>query len=655
MISTYRLRAALALFVLACTFAFAPPAPAAAADNPTITSISPSSGPASGGTPVTISGSGFLPGALVYIGSTPATSVVVVSWTQITAVTPQGAQGSANLVIVNTDGGVGNATAVYFYTANSATLSIGGVTPPTGATAGDTLITITGTGFAPGATVLMGGIPAPLVTWLGSSQLWARTPPNSAGSVTVSVLNPNGGSATLASAFTYGGASGVTVTSVSPSGGLATGGANVTVTGTGFASGATVRFGATNATNVVFVNSTQLIATTPAAPTGTVPVTVTNSNGTTQTLGNGFTFGAAGAGGPTITSASPATGPSAGGTTITLTGTGFTGGSTVLFGNAASPTITYLGSSQLFVVTPANNPGAATITVINSSGGAGTLPGGFTYEGASGLTVASVTPSAGPPAGGATVTIAGSGFQTGAVALFGNVPAASTTVVGSTQIIARTPAAPAGTVNVTVTNSGGLSAVLPNGYTFGAGLGGPQGPLIVTSISPNSGPPAGGGTVTIGGSGFATGASVTFGSLPATSVTVVSNSQITAIAPASSVTAGAIVVTVVNPGGISGSLAAAFTYQAGPAAGPGPGPTPGPINLPARGFGLFVFAGGTSEQLVTATTGCPQSSAAYYATNPAGEFVVYVPGTSIGAVNAAWRALFPASIPANTPLIGRCS
>lgn len=644
----------MALLLLACALAIAPPARATAATNPTITAVSPATGPIAGGTPVTITGTGFLPGATVYIGSAPASSVVVVSSTQITAVTPQGTQGSANVLVVNTDGGVGNATAVYFFTANTAALSISGTTPATGPIAGDTLVTITGAGFEPGATVLMGGIPASRVTWLGSSQIWAHTPPNSAGSVTVSVINPNGNSVSLAKAFTYDSTGGITITSVSPGGGLTSGGASVLVTGTGFAAGATVRFGATTAASVTFLNSTQLIAAVPAGSAGTVPVTVTNPNGTAQTLSNGFTYGTVATGGSTITGANPTTGPSAGGTTITLTGTGFTGGSTVLFGNAASPTVTYLGSSQLFVVTPPNNPGPATITLINSSGAAATLPGVFTYEGATGLVVTSVTPSSGAPAGGATVTITGTGFQTGATVLFGTTPAATATVVGSTQIVATAPAGAPGAVPVTVTNIGGLSATLPSAFTFG-GLGGQPGPLTATSVTPNTGLAAGGTVVTIGGSGFVPGASVLFGAVPGTGVTVVNSAQITVTAPAYGPSANAISVTVVNPGGTTGSLASAFTYTAGGAPAPTPGATaPGAISLPTRGFGLFVFSGGTTEQLVAAT-GCPPASAAYYATNPAGEFVVYVPGTSIGAVNASWRVLFPASIPANTPLIGRCS
>ncbi len=59
----------------------------------------------------------------------------------------------------------------------------------------------------------------------------------------------------------------------------------MTITGTNFAAGATVKFGSTAATNVTVVNSTTITATTPAGSVGAVTVTVTNSNGLSRKLG----------------------------------------------------------------------------------------------------------------------------------------------------------------------------------------------------------------------------------------------------------------------------------------------------------------------------------------------------------------------------------
>ena len=74
--------------------------------------------------------------------------------------------------------------------------------------------------------------------------------------------------------------------------------------------------------------------------------------------------------------------------------------------------------------------------------------------------------------------------------------------------------------------------------------------------------------------------------------------------------------------------------------------------IPARGFGLVVFSGGSNDDLLTAS-GCAASEARFWAT-VGGGFLVYIPGAKVGAVNAAWLAAFPQGVPAGTPLLGRC-
>ena len=74
--------------------------------------------------------------------------------------------------------------------------------------------------------------------------------------------------------------------------------------------------------------------------------------------------------------------------------------------------------------------------------------------------------------------------------------------------------------------------------------------------------------------------------------------------------------------------------------------------VPAEGFGLFVFGGGSGEQLVTAT-GCPRQAAAFWAT-ASGNFVAFIPASTVAVVNQAWAQLFPRGVPAGTPLLGRC-
>jgi hypothetical protein len=99
----------------------------------------------------------------------------------------------------------------------------------------------------------------------------------------------------------------------------------------------------------------------------------------------------------------------------------------------------------------------------------------------------------------------------------------------------------------------------------------------VTGVSPSAGPTAGGTPVTITGSGFGSGSTVSFGGTFATSVHVDSNTQITATSPAAA--AGTFDITVTTPGGTSATTANDnFTYTT-------PVPPPPPANKPVATTG----------------------------------------------------------------------
>jgi hypothetical protein len=70
---------------------------------PSIGSLSANTGPTTGGTTVTITGTGFMPGASVTFGGTPATAVVVTNATSITAITPAHAAGVVDVEVTNTN------------------------------------------------------------------------------------------------------------------------------------------------------------------------------------------------------------------------------------------------------------------------------------------------------------------------------------------------------------------------------------------------------------------------------------------------------------------------------------------------------------------------------------------------------------------------
>ena len=168
--------------------------------------------------------------------------------------------------------------------------------------------------------------------------------------------------------------------------------------------------------------------------------------------------------------------------------------------------------------------------------------------------VTSVSPSAGTTSGGTSVTITGTNFAAGATVKFGGAAATAVNVLSGTSINATTPAHSAGAVDVVVTNSNNLSGTLANGYTYNA----PSTAVTITSIAPNSGTTSGGTGVTIAGSNFAAGATVSFGGVPATNVNVVSPTSITATTPAHEF--GAVNVVVTNPNNQTATLNGGFTY-----------------------------------------------------------------------------------------------
>jgi hypothetical protein len=168
-------------------------------------------------------------------------------------------------------------------------------------------------------------------------------------------------------------------------------------------------------------------------------------------------------------------------------------------------------------------------------------------------TVTGVSPTTGPMSGGTNVTVYGSNFAPGAVVDFGTSAAGSVTVVSPTELTAASPAAAAGTVNLTVTTSTGTSAVTTaDQFTYIP-------PPSVTAVSPDYGGTGGGTSVTITGSNFSGATGVLFGTARATSFTVVSPTSISATSPAGS--SGTVAVTVSTPYGTSATTSAdEFTY-----------------------------------------------------------------------------------------------
>ena len=517
---------------------------------PAVTGVSPSSGSTGGGTLVTITGSNFSGASTVMFGTAPASGFTLVSATQIKATSPAAAAGAVDIT-VTTLGGTSATGAADLYT-YLALPTVTALSPVTGPVGGGTSVVITGTNLT-GATAVKFGTASASFTVNSATQITAASPAGSAGAVDVTVTTPSGASATgPADQFTYG--NGPTVGSVSPANGPTSGSTAVTITGANLGGATAVTFGTVPAASFTVANATTITAFTPAETASTVDVTVTTPVGTSAANpGDRFTFG----GLPVVTALKPTSGPTTGGTAVTISGANFTGATAVTFGTTAATNVVVVSASQLTATAPAGSAaGLVDVTVTTPIGTSATsVADGYTYTAVPSVTA--LSPALGPISGGTSVTITGANL-TGATAVrFGTV-AAGFTVASATQITATAPPEAVGTVDVTVTNSNGTSSVnIADRFTYTA-------LPIVTALSPNSGSPAGGTMVTITGANLTGATSVKFGGAAVAGFTVNGTTQITATAPAGM--AGTIDVTVTAPNGTSAASAAdRFTYAAGTA------------------------------------------------------------------------------------------
>ncbi|MGW7486386.1 IPT/TIG domain-containing protein [Streptomyces sp. NPDC054786] len=310
---------------------------------------------------------------------------------------------------------------------------------------------------------------------------------------------------------------------------------------------------------------------------------------------------------PVVTSVSPTQGAPAGGTNVIITGSGFTGATMVRFGPNGTNFL-IVSDTQITAKTPA---GTGTVQVtVTAPTGTSTQNVFFTYAPAPVLTT--LGPTSGPTSGGNVVIINGTNLSGATLVKFGSNSAVILTNT-ATQLTVIAPAG-VGTVNVTVTTAGGVSNALA--YTYAAV------PVpAISSLSPTSGPTAGGNVVTINGTNLAGATSVFFGVGAATILTN-SATQITVSAPAGT---GTVNVTVTTAGGTSNALP--YTYAAAPvpvisSLSPTSGPTSGGNVVTVNGTNL---AGATSVKF--------GSNSATILTNTAGQITVIAPAGPPSSVN----------------------
>lgn len=267
---------------------------------------------------------------------------------------------------------------------------------------------------------------------------------------------------------------------------------------------------------------------------------------------------ASGGGAPTVTAVSPISGSTAGGTSVSVTGTGFTGATKVMFGGTPATSFVVNSSVSITATAPAATASATSVDIVvtTPSGSSITSPADeWTWTFSNGGFSITLSASTNSPTVGSNVTLTGTANQnvgptpyglslfdvtTGTELLHTSTGTTISTVVN--QAAASTHRYVALVCNVLGGNPQAASA--PQVVVWGTGATSPT----VTAVAPPSGSTAGGTSVGLTGTGFTGATQVYFGLFPATSFVVNSSVSITAVAPPGT---GATNISVVTANGQS--------------------------------------------------------------------------------------------------------
>lgn len=479
-----------------------------------ITGINPTLGPDTGGTPITIDGTGFTGVSRVWLGATEVTPVNTSGMpTQLRITTPPGT-GTVD-VTVDIGGSITCSllTSFTYLACQGGGCNLQQPSPNSGGV--NTPVMINGTNLEAGAIVLFGNDP----NWATATvtdgyagvptqiQVLAPAPAGGGGTVDIQVRNPSGPCCTRNNAFTY---TGCLLQSVLPGSGPESGGQSVSLDGTNFPQGASVEvwFGSALAPFSLVQSGSWIVASTPPG-VGTVDVCVIDPvSGDSCCLPNGYSYA-----GCYINSITPSSGGTNGGDIVTILGSGFdTLSIKLLFGGVFvhpdNVTVDPTGTSIICPAPPSSTGGAKTVEIINEALQTRcTTTYTYSLPGGGNCSISSIMPSSGSMSGGTVVTISGTGFDANTGVIFGGMAALSVVYnPGPGTLTAETPpyvgqfCMPPCPVDVWVCPENSNPCLSSQGYAYDQ----PSCPggCTVTSVTPSSGSIAGNYDVTINGAGF---------------------------------------------------------------------------------------------------------------------------------------------------------
>jgi large repetitive protein len=299
--------------------------------------------------------------------------------------------------------------------------------------------------------------------------------------------------------------------------------------------------------SLVFSRTRGEITGTPDTKFDETPFTITVTDSLGATTSKTLTVKTSSA--IAINKLEPTAGADLGGTSVTITGIKFTGATSVKFGSTEATSFTVIDDTVITAISPQQASGPVNVSVTTPDGTTvETAASRFTYT-LSPPRIDSISPTSGTEAGGTTVTISGRKLLGTNRVLIGGT-SVNFTIVNDNTVTFVSPQRPIGTVDISITTVAGAD-VLSNAFTYTVAM------PTVTAVSPSAGVDTGNITVTITGTRFIAVSSVLFGSTPATSFVVNSQTSISAVTPPGAI--GPVNVSVVTASGTSNATTV-FTY-----------------------------------------------------------------------------------------------
>lgn len=352
---------------------------------PVIVQVVPGLGPHAGGSEVRLLGAGFSDNMDVRFGGVAAEIVDVIDDIELVVTlppapfplvpAPDSGLRSVAVQVTNLDPNDGRSDVLedafqYFWPPE-----VFVVEPGAGPTAGGTSVTIRGRFFrnVPDGEffVTFGEAAAAAFTVQSTEVISAVTPPGPAGFVDVSVENHPVSRGILVDGFEY--IPPPVIERVEPDSGPTFGGEQVRIIGQNFRAGATVTFDGAPCLNVVFVNSTELVCTTPPGEEGFADVRVENPDGQFDVGDNLYEY--------LGVVVAPDFGMPVGFTRVRILAAGVQEGATVRFGNVIASNCDVLNNREILCQTPpSNDVGFVDVSFTNPDGTGDDAQDAFEYR-----------------------------------------------------------------------------------------------------------------------------------------------------------------------------------------------------------------------------------------------------------------------------------